>query len=338
MTRQLSLFEGDARSSAARGAVGIAAAPASQEVRDLARQLPPGVRLGTSSWHFPGWRGMVWADTAAPGDLSRYGLAAYAQHPLFSTVGVDRSFYAPLTARQYASYARQVPDSFRFVVKAPSLLTSPWIHGEDGGRGKANERFLDSGYAIEHFVEPVCEGLGTTAGPLLFQFPPLGRTLTRSPERFIAQLHDFLERLPRGPLYAVEMRDDRVITRRFFASLKEAGARYCVGVHPRMPPVAAQAAAMSGFGPGPLIVRWNLQAGYDYEEARARFTPFDRLVEEDSATRESIARLCLATLATGQECTIIANNKAEGSAPLTLVKLAQSIIVAARQRQHAGEP
>ena len=69
-----------------------------------------------------------------------------------------------------------------------------------------------------------------------------------------------------------------------------------------------------GFGPGPLIVRWNLQAGYDYEEARARFTPFDRLVEEDSATRESIARLCLPTLATGHECIIIANNKAEGSA------------------------
>lgn len=338
MTRQLSLFEGDARANAARGAVAVAAAPVPQEVRDLARQLPPGVRLGTSSWHFPGWRGIVWADAVAPGDLSRYGLAAYAQHPLLGAVGVDRSFYAPLTARQYASYARQVPDSFRFVVKAPSLLTSPWLHGDNGGRGSANERFLDAGYAIERFVEPVCEGLGATAGALLFQFPPLGRMLTRSPERFIAQLHEFLERLPQGPRYAIEMRDDRIINRRFFASLKEAGARYCVSVHPRMPPVAAQAAAMSGFGPGPLFVRWNLQATYSYEEARARFTPFDQLIDEDSATRESIARLCMATVAAGQECTIIANNKAEGSAPLTLIRLAQAIIATARQRQHAGEP
>ena len=337
MTRQLSLFEGDAHAGVARGLVAIAAAPVTQEVRDLARQLPPGVRLGTSSWHFPGWRGIVWADAIVPGDLSRYGLAAYSQHPLLSTVGVDRSFYAPLTARQYASYARQVPDSFRFVVKAPSVLTSPWLHGEDGSRGKANERFLDAGYAIEYFIEPVCEGLGATAGPLLFQFPPLGRMLTRSPERFIAQLHEFLDRLPRGPLYTIEMRDDRIITRRFFASLKETGARYCVSVHPRMPAVAAQAAAMSGFGPGPLLVRWNLQAAYSYEEAKARFTPFDQLVDEDSATRESIARLCMATLAAGQECTIIANNKAEGSAPLTLIKLAQAIVAAARQRQHASE-
>ena len=335
MGRQLSLFEGDARASAPHQA--IAAATVTQEVRDLARQLPPGLRLGTSSWHFPGWRDMVWADAETPGDLSRYGLAAYAQHPLFGAVGVDRSFYAPLSVRQYESYARQVPVSFRFVVKAPNLLTSPWIHGEDGGRGKTNAVFLDAAYAVEQFVGPALEGLGATTGPLLFQFPPLGRTLTRSPERFIAQLQEFLGRLPQGPLYAVEVRDDRVITRRFFATLKEAGARYCLGVHPRMPPVAAQAAAMSGFGPGPLIVRWNLKAGYSYEEAKVRFTPFDRLIDEDSATRESIARLCTAALAAGQECTVIANNKAEGSAPLTLIRLAQAIIAATRQRQYAAE-
>ncbi len=335
MARQLSLFEGDARTGAVRKT--IAAAPVTPEVRDLARQLPPGLRLGTSSWHFPGWRDIVWAEAVTPGDLSRHGLSAYAQHPLFSTVGVDRSFYAPLSVRQYEIYARQVPVSFRFVVKAPSLLTSPWIHGEGGGRGKTNRLFLDPAYAIEQFVEPACEGLGTAAGPLLFQFPPLGRTLTRAPERFIAQLQEFLGRLPQGPLYAAEVRDDRVITRRFFAALKEAGARYCLGVHPRIPPVAAQAAAMSGFGPGPLIVRWNLKAGYGYEEAKARFTPFDRLIDEDDATRESIARLSTAALAAGQECTVIANNKAEGSAPLTLIKLGQAIITAVRQRRHADE-
>lgn len=334
MAKQLSLFEG-ARPGAPRAAY-IAPAEHTAEARDLARQLPPGVRLGTSSWHFPGWRGIVWADTVAPGDLSRFGLAAYTQHPLFGAVGIDRSFYAPLSSRQYAEYAEQVPERFRFVVKAPSLLTSSWLPGEGGIRGQANPRFLDAGYAVEQFVGPALEGLGSKSGPLLFQFPPLGRTLTRAPERFIAQLQEFLARLPQGPLYAVEVRDDRVITRRFFASLKETGARYCLGVHPRMPPVAAQAAAMSGFGPGPLLIRWNLKAGYSYEEARARFTPFDQLVDEDSATRDSIAQLCMATVSNGHECTIIANNKAEGSAPLTLVKLAQAIIAVARHRAQAG--
>ncbi len=334
MAKQLSLFEG-ARPGAPN-TPDIAPAEHGSEARDLARQLPSGVRLGTSSWHFPGWRGIVWAGTVAPGELSRHGLAAYAQHPLFSAVGIDRSFYAPLSRRHYAAYAAQVPGHFRFVVKAPSLLTVSWLPGEDGARARANPQFLDAACAIEQFVEPVRMGLGDKAGTLLFQFPPLGRTLTRAPERFIAQLQEFLGRLPPGLQYAVEVRDDRVITRRFFASLKEVGVRYCVGVHPRMPPVAAQAAAMSGFGPGPLLIRWNLNGSYTYEEARAQFTPFDRLVDEDGATRDSIAQLCMATISAGHECTIIANNKAEGSAPLTLLRLAQAIVTAARHRAQAG--
>jgi uncharacterized protein YecE (DUF72 family) len=334
MARQLSLFEGG-RPSAARAAA-IAAAEPTAESRDLARQLPAGVRLGTSSWHFPGWRGLVWAQAHEPGELSRGGLHAYAQYPLFSAVGIDRSFYAPLSARQFAGYAEQVPDHFRFVVKAPSRITSQWLPGEGGLRGGSNPDFLDPSFAAVQFVEPVLAGLGARAGALLFQFPPLGRTLTRAPERFVAQLQEFLSRLPRGPFYAVEVRDDRIITRRFFAALKEAGARYCVGVHPRMPPVAVQAAAMSGFGPGALLIRWNLKAGYSYEEARARFTPFDRLVDEDVATRESIAQLCLATVGAGHECTIIANNKAEGSAPLTVLKLARAIVAAARERAQSA--
>lgn len=336
MAKQLSLFEGAARAGPPRGAVDIAAAEAPPEIRDLARQLPAGVYLGTSSWHFPGWRGIVWAQAESPGDLSRFGLTAYARHPLLRSVGIDRSFYAPLSSWQYEVYARQVPDDFRFVVKAPNLLTLPVLQSENGGRLVANARFLDASWAIEQFVGPAGEGLGSKAGTLLFQFPPLGRTLTRTPERFIAQLHEFLDRLPRGPRYAIEVRDDRVITRRFFATLKDTGARYCVGVHPRMPPVAAQAAAMSGFGAGPLILRWSLHAGYGYEQARTRFTPFDRLVDEDSATRQSIARLCTATVAAGHECTIIANNKAEGSAPLTLAKLAQAIVASTRQRRIAA--
>ncbi len=332
MSRQMSLFEGETRGGPTHRAVEIAAMDVGAEVRELARRLPDGLRLGVSSWHFPGWRGIVWADTVPPGDLSRHGLTAYAQHPLFTTVGVDRSFYAPLPAWQYEVYARQVPEHFRFVVKAPGVLTMPLTHAERGEKNVPNAQYLDAAYATDQFVGPAIEGLGAKAGPLLFQFPPLGRALTRAPERFIAQLQEFLSRLPQGPLYAVEMRDDRMITRRFFTSLNEAKVRYCIGVHPRMPPVAAQAAAMSGFGPGPLIVRWNLRSGYGYEDARTRFTPFDRLVDEDSATRESIARLCAATLAAGHECTIIANNKAEGSAPLTLIKLAQSLVALLRQR------
>jgi uncharacterized protein YecE (DUF72 family) len=307
--------------------VGPAAIP--HDLVELARQLPRELYLGTSSWFFPGWQGLVWDRAATESTLARHGLQAYSRHPLLRTVCIDRSFYAPLDRAQYATYASQVPDRFRFVVKAPAAFTTAWT-GPDGGKPVSNPGFLDVQRAIDEFITPGCEGLGAKAGVLLFQFPPLGRARLREPGRFAERLHAFLGALPRGPLYAVELRDATLLTRALFTALNDAGARYCVSVHPRMPAVAAQAAAMAGFGPGPLVLRWNLNAQHEYEAAKTRYAPFDRLLDEDVSTRESIARLVLPSLAAGFDAFVIANNKAEGSAPLTLAKLAASIAAARR--------
>ena len=287
--------------------------------------MPRGLYLGTSSWFFPGWHGLVWDHPADEATLSREGLRAYSAHPLFRTVCVDRAFYAPLDRAQYSVLADQVPDHFRFVIKAPAACTQGWVR-DTTGKPQANATFLDPRCARERFVEPCLSGLGAKAGALLFQFSPIGRALLRERGRFVQRLHAFLRSLPAGPLYAVEVRDAALLTRPFFAALRDAGATYCVAVHPRLPAVAVQAAAMAGAGPAPLVVRWNLNPREpDYETAKARYAPFDRLVDEDDSTRESIARLVAAPLAAGEPAFVIANNKAEGSAPLTIAKLAGSI-------------
>ena len=96
----------------------ITSAPTLPEHIDLARRLPEQVHLGTSSWSYPGWHGLVWADELNERRLAKDGLTAYSQHPLLRTVSVDRSFYQPLSVGQYTAYASQVPGRFRFIVKA----------------------------------------------------------------------------------------------------------------------------------------------------------------------------------------------------------------------------
>ena len=51
----------------------------------------------------------------------------------------------------------------------------------------------------------------------------------------------------------------------------------------------------------------------------------DRLVDEDGETRRILARMAAAAFKAGRKVWITANNKAEGSAPLSLLKLAQEI-------------
>lgn len=320
MNPQLDLFGQTPPPDAASGV----ACPAARDARvlGLASQLSPRIRLGTSSWAFSGRAGLVY-DRALPEPvLSRAGLAAYAGHPLLRTVGLDRTFYAPIGEDEFRRHAEQVPQGFRFVVKAPLVLTSAWLFESR----EPSPHFLDAKAARELFVAPCIAGLGAAAGPLVFQFPPQGRATTRDPAAFGSRLQRFLGGLPVGPLYAVELRDRELLGPETMRALAENGARLCLSVHARMPPVLVQAAAATSLGPGPLVVRWNLHAGFACEEAKSRHAPFDRLVDEDPATRVAIASLCRDCAERGDEAWVIANNKAEGSAPLTIERLALAIV------------
>ncbi len=112
----------------------VAPAETDDELQRLARRLPASIRLGTSSWSFPGWQRIVYGGEYDEARLARDGLPAYARHPLLRTVGIDRSFYQPLSAQQYAAYARQVPEEFRFLVKAPARVTAALGRGRCGRR------------------------------------------------------------------------------------------------------------------------------------------------------------------------------------------------------------
>jgi uncharacterized protein YecE (DUF72 family) len=175
-------------------------------------------------------------------------------------------------------------------------------------------------------VGPFLEGLRGSAGPLVFQFPPLPDSHLWQPERFAERLHAFLDALPRGPLVAVEVRDRRLLGRSYAEALAAAGARPCLSLHPRLPALREQRALAGAGLDGPLIVRWMLHPGRVYDEARAAYAPFDRLREEDPEGRESVADLAAAHLARGHEVYVTINNKAEGSAPLSVLRLAERLV------------
>lgn len=309
-------------------------APEDQAVATIRDRLPRRIHLGTSSWSFPGWTGLVYAARgSAPIServLARHGLAAYAAHPLFRTVSLDRTFYAPLTRGEFARYAASVPEDFRFVVKAPAAITDPVVRKPGSGEAaRENPLFLDATAAATTFIRPAVDGLGGKAGPLVFQFPPLGRRLISDVPRLAARIAAFMTVLPRGPRYAVEVRDPQLVCEAFARSLEDAGVVPCLAVHARMPPVEAQAEEFRLLQPGatmPLVARWNLHAGRGYEDAKADYFPFSRLVEEDLPSRAALGRLARDAAANDRDVFITINNKAEGSAPLSVRRLAEQIV------------
>lgn len=303
----------------------VAAAERRPEHEAIAAALPPLVKLGTMSWSFPGWRGLVYAGDADPKRLSAFGLTAYSRHPLLGAVEIDRSYYEPLPASQYREYAEQVPDAFRFVVKAHEACTVKRfpLHERYGKKkGESNAQFLDAAYAAEAVVAPAVEGLGEKLGALVFQFPPQD---AGPPAEFAERLGAFLERLPKGVPSAVELRNPELLTGAYTAALVSAGALHCHNAWGAMPSVIAQARRVPPAARRPLVVRWLLREGDDYEGARSRFSPFSRLVEEDRMSRESIATLIAKALRHQVPALVVVNNKAEGCSPESVARLAARI-------------
>lgn len=341
-----SLFDDDpAPGTPAPGpAGGVAPAWLDEGLFRLGRQLPPSVYLGTSSWSFPGWQDLVYSRQYGEAQLARHGLEAYAQHPVLRAAGIDRGFYQPLAVADYARYASQVPEGFRFLVKAPALVTDAVTRRERGAPAEDNAYFLDPAAAIDYFVAPAVEGLGERAGPLVFQMPPMPREWIQGEAALdtIERIGKLLEALPRvlgavAPVYAVELRNAELLTPRFVRMLRTHGARLCIGIHSRMPPAARQSVALhamdaaDGEGDdwrlkGPLVVRWSLRSGFRYEEAKNRYAPFDRLVDPDIPTRGALAHLIHVALRSGQPSFVIVNNKAEGCAPLSAIELARAVV------------
>lgn len=288
------------------------------------------LHLGTSSWHFPGWAGLVYDRPAPQAWLSRNGLAAYAQHPLLRAVSLDRTFYRPASAGALAALAAQVPTGFRFVVKAPALVTDASVREPGDGRPtQANPGFLDPETTLAAAIQPAVEGLRGAWGVLVFQLSPLPPVWLQD----LQALHGRLERLwaavmpalPAGVVAGLEVRDPALLTRHMAAQLKAHGVRYVLGLHDRMPSAQAQLDMLRATWPGDFVCRWNLQRGLAYTQAYERFAPFDRLQAPDPATRETIARVAAATLDAGHRAFITINNKAEGSAPLSVIELARAL-------------
>jgi uncharacterized protein YecE (DUF72 family) len=334
----------DGAAAAGRAAGGIAAPPRSAtagvgaavvpvEVAELARRLPAGLHFGGSTWSFPGWAGLVYDRAYPVARLARHGLAAYARHPLLRAAGIDRTHYRPLPAAELAAYAAVVPPDFLFLVKAHDACTLARFpdHPRYGAeRGQPNPRFLDAGYAAGEVVAAYAAGLGARGGALLFQFAPqeLG-----PPARFAARLHAFLAALPRGPLYAVELRNRELLTADYAAALAGAGACHCLSVHPRMPDVRVQA-HLTAAAAAPLTVgRWLLGGGATYEAAGKRFAPFNRLAAPDLAARRAWAELARQALAAGRRFLLTVNNNAEGCAPLSIAALARELLAPPAPRE-----
>jgi len=292
------------------------------EAAAIAARIPARVRFGTSSWSFPGWAGLVYPRRASASQLAREGLVEYARHPLLTTVGIDRGFYAPIPAEDLRRYAAQVPPGFLFCAKAPEAVTGVVRGGRAGSREK-NPGYLDPEVFEDEMLAPFRRELPVSSGPFILQFPPAPRGEGPSPSEFAQRLDAFLEALPRDFSYAVELREERLLTDEYARVLAARGAAHVYNAATAMPMPEAQAARVPVAAAPFAVIRLLLRPGTGYDERREEFLPFDRIVDPNPELRGQVVSLVRAS---GERPVfVLVNNKAEGCAPATIRALAEEL-------------
>ena len=159
------------------------------------------VLTGTSGFSYKEWKGSFYPEDLPADAMLRY----YAER--LPAVEINNTFYRMPKAELLASWAEQVPDGFRFVLKASQRITH-------------FKRLKDVSEEVGYFLR-VAATLGDRLGPILFQLPP-------NLKKDLPRLSAFLDVLPAATRAAVEFRHASWFEDDVFEALRARGAALCV--------------------------------------------------------------------------------------------------------------
>jgi len=157
--------------------------------------------VGTSGYSYKEWKGSFYPEKLPAKEM----LSFYAQR--FSTVEINNTFYRMPAPSVLESWATQVPENFRFVLKAPQSITH-------------FQRLKDIEESTERFLQ-VASVLRERLGPLLFQLPP-------NFKKDLPRLEGFLDVIPAGARVALEFRHESWFDDEVFARLRAKSCALCV--------------------------------------------------------------------------------------------------------------
>lgn len=287
----------------------------------LGKLAQEGIWIGTSSWKYEGWLGQIYDREryVSRGKFSKKRfdaecLAEYAE--TFPVVCGDFSFYQFPPPEFWRKLFTTAPERLRIALKAPEEVTCERFpkHARYGPRaGTINETYLNADALRALFLEPLAPYAAKLA-PIIFEFG----ARTTAPIEFLDGLGAFLDALPSGFRYAVEVRNREYLGPRYFDALRTHGIAHVFSSWTRMPPIAEQMSLPGAFTADFTVTRALLRPGRAYEEAVATFAPYDQVRDENPEARDAMRRLIQRMREERRSAYIFVNNRLEGNAPETI--------------------
>jgi uncharacterized protein YecE (DUF72 family) len=226
-------------------------------------------------------------------------------------------------------YFSQVPSDFKVSIKVTEDITVkqfPNLPRYGKRAGQTNERFLNADLFISRFLGPLTP-YREQVGTLFFEFSPFHHGDWERGREFVANLDTFLDKLPKGWDYSVEIRNESFLHPDYFKALHQHGVAHAFNSWSRMPPVSEQLKMIGSETAEFTSARFLLKPGRNYEQAVKTFEPYSELKEPYQEARDALAMLLTPTSPgrTKRRYAYV-NNRLEGSAPKTIYAVISEMV------------
>jgi uncharacterized protein YecE (DUF72 family) len=276
------------------------------------------LHIGTCSWKYDSWRGLVYPEGKEINYLQEYSRQ-------FSTVEVDQWFWSLFKgtvvlpkAEVVREYAQSVPPGFIMSIKIPNSITlTHQYKTKQSDPLVPNPHFLSSDL-MGKFLQTL-EPLGDHIGPLMFQFEYLNKNKMASLGHFTEMFEVFLQGLPSGYQYCIEIRNPNFLKKEYFDFLAEhhLGPVFLQGYY--MPPIIDLYKKYKDYLSDPVVLRLHGPDRQGMEKRTKKI--WNKIIEPRDDELLQLRNIVNDLRERQHQVFINVNNHYEGSAPRTIEKI-----------------
>jgi uncharacterized protein YecE (DUF72 family) len=282
------------------------------------------IRLGTCSWKYDSWKGMVYSNQAKDNYLLEYSRK-------YDTVEIDQWFWSLFApdkillpqSKVVEEYDRSVPDEFKFTIKVPNSITLTHFYRKIKTEPlQVNPHFL-SVDLFNSFLETL-KPMHKKIGLLMFQFEYLNKQKISSQGEFLDKFGAFIKNCDSRFNYAIETRNPYYLNKMYFEFLNEnkMGHVFLQGYF--MPDAAEVYQKFRSLISGTTAIRLHGPNRSDIEEISGGI--WNKIYEPRDEELSRITKIIEDIHARNLDIYTNVNNHYEGSAPLTIEKIRKLLI------------
>lgn len=278
------------------------------------------LRIGTCSWKYSSWKGIVYSDSENINFLEEYSRQ-------FDTVEIDQWFWSLFSPTKVvlpqkkvaAEYKKSVPKEFKFTIKVPNSITLTHFYNKDKtGDLKKNPHFL-SNELFEKFLESI-ESIQSQVGCLMFQFEYLNKQKMASLNHFITAYNNFHSKLKKKtPPIGIEIRNPNFLNKNYFEFLNSLNVYHVFFQGYYMPSIIEIYEKFRIYFRELTVVRLHGEDRQGIEKISGG--NWDKIYFDRKSELLKIAELIKDLLAREVDVYLNINNHYEGSAPLTIQRI-----------------